>query len=69
MEKSLGPDHPELAHTLDRYALLLRKTKRKSEASAMKSRAKAILKNKPAARAAHQTVAVLHLDRKSEAGK
>ncbi len=66
MEKSLGPDHPDLAHTLDRYALLLQKTKRNSEASTMKARAKAILANNPATRSANQTFDVRDLDRKRE---
>ena len=66
IEKSLGPDHPDLAHMLDKYALLLQKTKRKPEASTMKARAKAILANNPAARSANQTIDVWDLDRKGE---
>ena len=64
MEKSLGPDHPDLAQTLAHYALLLEKTKRKSEASAMKNQVKEILANNPAIRSANQTVDVRDLDRK-----
>jgi len=69
MEKSLGPDHLDLAHTLARYALLLQKTKRKSEASAMNTRAKEILAKNPATRSANQTVDVRNLDRNRKAWK
>ena len=66
-EKSLGPNHPDLAQTLTDYALLLQKTKRKSEAAAMKARAREILARNPATRAAHQTVDVRDLDRNRKA--
>ena len=64
MEKSLGPNHPDLAQTLGNYALLLEKMKRKSEASAMKIQVKEILANNPGIRSANQTVDVRDLDRK-----
>ncbi len=32
-EKTLGPEHPQVARTLAGYAALLRATKRKNEAS------------------------------------
>jgi hypothetical protein len=44
--------------------VLLQETKRKSEASTMKARAKAILTNNAATRAANQTVDVRDLDHK-----
>ena len=47
-EQKLAPIHPELAGTLQRYALLLRATRRKSEAARLLSRAQAILKANPA---------------------
>jgi hypothetical protein len=42
-EKVLGPDHPSLAYSLKSYALVLRKTKQKSEAAALEARAEAML--------------------------
>jgi hypothetical protein len=41
-EKALGPDHPDVAVTLEGDALLLRKTDREAEAAAMQARAQAI---------------------------
>ncbi len=41
-EKTLGPDHPQVARTLAGYAALLRATKRKGEAAKLEQRAKAI---------------------------
>ncbi len=41
-EKVLGPTHPDVATTLEDYAELLRKTKRKKDAKKMTARAKAI---------------------------
>ena len=41
-EKTLGPDHPDVATSLENYADLLRKTHRKTEATVMEARAKAI---------------------------
>jgi hypothetical protein len=64
MEKSLGPNHPDLAQTLGNYALLLERMKRKSEASAVKNQVKEILANTPAMRSANQTVDVRDLDHK-----
>jgi hypothetical protein len=64
MEKSLGPNHPDLAQTLGNYALLLEKMKRKSEASAVKNQVKEILANNPGIRSANQTVDVGDLDHK-----
>ena len=39
-EKTLGPDHPDMAFILDDYDKLLRKTKRKREAVKFERRAK-----------------------------
>jgi tetratricopeptide (TPR) repeat protein len=69
MDKSLGPNHPDLAHILGAYGLLLKKTNRKSEAAPMNSRAKEILAKYPASRSAHQTVDVRDLDRNGKAWK
>ena len=41
-EKSLGPEHLQLAKSLANYAALLRKTERGAEATKMEARAKAI---------------------------
>ncbi|MCH7540299.1 MAG: tetratricopeptide repeat protein, partial [Proteobacteria bacterium] len=41
-EKALGPDHPDVATSLENYAALLRKTGRGTEATEMEARAKAI---------------------------
>ena len=41
-EKALGPDHPNVAQSLDNYAALLRATGRTAEAVKMEARAKAI---------------------------
>ena len=41
-EKRLGPDHPEVATTLENYAALLRKTNRAAEAAELEARARAI---------------------------
>jgi hypothetical protein len=62
-EKCLGPNHPDLPRTLNGYALLLRETKRKSEAKALSARAQAISAKGPANRSASQTVDVRELDR------
>ena len=66
-EKSLGSNHPDVAQTLADYALLLRKTKRKSEAVALNARAREILARNPALRSAQQTVDVQDLDRTGNA--
>ena len=42
MEKALGPQHPDVATSLENYAALLRKTERTTEATKMEARAKAI---------------------------
>ena len=42
IEKALGPEHPNLATSLENYAALLRKTGRADEAAEMEARAKAI---------------------------
>ncbi len=42
VEKSLGPEHPDVATSLENYALLLRKISRRAEAAKMNARAKAI---------------------------
>jgi hypothetical protein len=39
----LEPEHPDLAVNLERYAQILRKLKRKKEASALEDRARALL--------------------------
>ena len=41
-EKTLGPEHPELATSLENYAALLRETARAEEAEMLEARAKAI---------------------------
>ncbi len=41
-EKTLGPEHPKLATSLENYAALLRKLDRTAEAESMEVRAKAI---------------------------
>jgi hypothetical protein len=41
-EKALGPNHPNVAASLNNYADLLRKTNRKVEADKLDIRAKAI---------------------------
>ena len=41
-EGTLGPEHPELATSLENYAALLRLTARADEAEGMEARAKAI---------------------------
>ena len=43
LEKALGPRHPEVAASLEGYAQVLRKLKRKAEASKLEDRAKALL--------------------------
>ncbi len=40
--KALGPDHPDVAQSLENYAALLRETGRSAEAKEMEARAKAI---------------------------
>ncbi len=42
LEKTLGPEHPNVAAGLENYAALLRKTARADEADRMETRAKAI---------------------------
>ena len=42
VEKALGPEHPDVAKSLEDYAGLLRATGRVSEAAKMEARAKAI---------------------------
>ncbi len=39
-EKTLGPEHPDVATSLENYAALLRKTGRDAEAARMETRAK-----------------------------
>ncbi|MCZ6624324.1 MAG: tetratricopeptide repeat protein, partial [Deltaproteobacteria bacterium] len=41
-EKFLDPEHPNLAKSLEDYALLMRKTNREAEAARLEARAKAI---------------------------
>ena len=41
-EKTLDPEHPDLATSLENYAALLRQTGRADEAARMEARAKAI---------------------------
>ncbi len=41
-EKALGPQHPDVAESLEYYAALLRETGRSAEAADMEARAKAI---------------------------
>lgn len=42
LERTLGPEHPNLAAALDNYADLLRKMQHKAEAETAEARAKAI---------------------------
>ncbi len=42
LEKTLGPDHPNVAQSLENYAALLREINRKTEAAELEARAKAI---------------------------
>ncbi len=42
MEKALGPEHPDVAQSLENYAALLRQTGRIDEAEKMEARAKLI---------------------------
>ncbi len=42
MEKALGPEHPNVATSLENYAKLLRKTERDAEAEELEARGKAI---------------------------
>ncbi len=41
-EKAIGPEHPDVATSLENYAALLRQTARADEAESMEVRAKAI---------------------------
>jgi len=41
-EKALGPEHPEVAQSLENYSALLHKTGRSDEATTLEARAKAI---------------------------
>ena len=41
-EKALGPEHPDVATSLENYAALLRETARVDEAERLEARAKAI---------------------------
>ncbi len=41
-EKALGPDHPNVAKSLENYAAVLRKTGRTTEAVKLEARAKEI---------------------------
>ena len=41
-EKALGPEHPEVAQSLENYSALLHKTGRGDEAATLEARAKAI---------------------------
>ncbi len=41
-EKALGPEHPNVAQSLENYADLLRKTGRDAEVRKLEARAKAI---------------------------
>jgi tetratricopeptide (TPR) repeat protein len=59
-EKSLGPNHPDLAQTLNGYAALLKKTKRKAEAEALLTRANEIAKRSD--RSANRTVDIRDVD-------
>ncbi len=44
-EKALGPEHPDVAQSLENYAALLRQTARVDEAERMEARAEAIRAN------------------------
>ncbi len=44
-EKALGPEHPDVAQSLENYAALLRLTARADEAERMEARAEAIRAN------------------------
>ena len=40
--KALGPDHPEVAESLEEYAALLKQTNREAEAAGLEAQARAI---------------------------
>jgi len=61
-EDKLGANHPDLADTLQAYAVLLRETNRKSEAKAMDANAKRILAKSSSLKAANQTIDVRELE-------
>jgi hypothetical protein len=42
LETALGPEHPDVATSLENYAALLRETEREDEAEEMEARAHAI---------------------------
>ncbi len=42
LDKALGPEHPNVAASLENYAALLRETEREHKAEEMEARAKAI---------------------------
>ena len=42
LERALGPEHPDVAQSLENYAVMLRETGRADEAAEMEARAKAI---------------------------
>ena len=46
-EKALGPDHPDVANSLENYAALLRETGRGAEANKMEARAEAMQAKHP----------------------
>ena len=48
-ERTLGREHPHVASSLDKYATLLRRMNRETEAAAMEARAKAIRAKNPGA--------------------
>ncbi len=41
-ERALGPDHPDIATTLEKYALLLRATGNEADAGPLEARARII---------------------------
>ena len=65
-QTSLGPSHPDLAETLNAYAVLLKKTKRKAEAEEMML----VQRNhKRADRSVNRTVDIRDLDNQKQTWK
>ena len=46
-EKNLGPEHPDVAQSLDAYAALLRQAGQKADAEKMEARARKIRAKRP----------------------
>jgi hypothetical protein len=66
-QTSLGLGHPDLAETLNGYAVLLKKTERKAEAEEMMARAREITKR--ADRSVNRTVDIRDLNNQRQTWK